>query len=488
MDMSRIIAFIIMASCAPAQEINTRTADVVASISIHDYGALGDGVTDDRSAIQTALAAAAPGSFVYAPNGLYLVGKGAGSWCLTIPSGVTMRGESRDGVVLLQAPGIPGGVRILDVESPGVTISDLTLDGNKGAQTVDEHRAGVFALNAPGLVIRNVVARNFTGDGLYLYNGEDGAVVDRVLVTGNDRNGITLGGTMTGVSITNSTFVASHAQQIDSEAPAGHQDNVTITGCTIDGGGVSTDYALTVSGSSTTMRSKNWLVQGNTINGGVLVVWAEGARIVGNHGVNPTALSSVRVYRTSEDTTISGNDLTATSATVGVISVSGTGGGPPRHTRIIGNTLRSRATTPSVGVSVQGAASVEIADNTIIGAGVAGGSLGIYLRATLTDPLIAWDSAVVARNRISGWGATALSVWGNGAAPLGRLHIFDNIFDDWTGTTTTAMALNADGTGAARLVEMHGNLMLGGVATLVGSPPPVGMYSAMTTGDRWSVP
>jgi hypothetical protein len=473
--MVKSLLVVLLIGCARAPA----AAPGRASSRLATITATGDGITDDRAALQAAIDLG--GTLVLA-DGTYIVGAK-----LLVTAPVTIRGASRDGVVLLQAPGIPGGVRILDVESPGVTISDLTLDGNKALQTPDEHRAGVFALNAPSIVIRNVVARNFTGDGLYLYNGEDGAVIDHVLVTGNDRNGITLGGTMTGVSITNSTFAGSHAQQIDSEAPAGHQDDVTIIGCVIDGVGISTDYALTVSGSSTAMRSKNWLVQGNTINGGVLVVWADGARVVGNHGVNPTALSSVRVYRTSEDTTISDNDLTATIATVGVISVSGTSGGPPRHTRIVGNTLHSRATAPSVGISVQGAASVEIADNTITGSGLAGGSLGVYLRATLTDPAMAWDYALVERNRLSGWGATAIAVWGNGAAPLGRLSIVDNVFDDWTGTTTVALSLNADGTGAARIVEVSGNLMLGGVTTLVGASP-AGIHSAMPSGERWAPP
>ena len=43
------------------------------AINVLDYGAVGDGVTDDMQAIMDAINAAAPGQAVYFPAGVYFV-------------------------------------------------------------------------------------------------------------------------------------------------------------------------------------------------------------------------------------------------------------------------------------------------------------------------------------------------------------------------------------------------------------------------------
>ncbi|OKP70305.1 S-layer protein [Paenibacillus sp. P3E] len=63
---------------------------VIANISVTDYGAKGDGVTDDTTAIQNALRAASAqgGGVVFAPAGTYRL-----NGHLVIPTGVTLRGD-----------------------------------------------------------------------------------------------------------------------------------------------------------------------------------------------------------------------------------------------------------------------------------------------------------------------------------------------------------------------------------------------------------
>lgn len=460
-----------------------------------DCGAVGDGIADDRGAIQACLSSGA--SDVFVPNGVYLVGTGVGFCDLSIPSGVTLHGESRSGAVIIQAPAQPGSVRLIGFatcqsgppETTGVSIRDLTLDGNKTAQTVDEHRAGIFASNARGLRLERVTARNFTGDGFYLYNGSNDAVVDDVAATDNDRNGITFGGgTISGV-VTRSYFAGNRAQQVDSEPGAnGFVNGLDISGCTLDGLGVSNDYALTISGGSSTSRSSRWRVHDNTINGGIFVVWSDDIEIRGNRGVNPTTKPAVTLWRTTNRVSVVGNRWMMTQNAVDSLSavyIAGTGvGSVSSRAYIADNELSVLNRAKSFGVRAEGFRDAIIDGNMMLGPGIAGGYPGILLRTTIVGEDI--RSAVVRRNRVYDWGGMALTISGNGPAVIRLIDISDNVFDDSAGSMSAGMSLD-DGTGCARDVRQSGNLALGGVATMV-SRAPQGAWSTWGSGDRWLKP
>ncbi len=109
------------------------------------YSAKGDGMTDDRAAIQSAINAAQPGDTVYVPNGVYLLASAHPSDMsshLRLKDGILLRGESTEGTILLSdydnrlgpAPhfentGISNGSsRVLWASSlRNVVISDLTI-------------------------------------------------------------------------------------------------------------------------------------------------------------------------------------------------------------------------------------------------------------------------------------------------------------------------------------------------------------------------
>lgn len=468
---------------AAAPESVAVTNAVLGSVNVRDYNASGDGLKDDRAAIQAAIDTGA-GEIVF-PAGVYIIGRGNGYFGLSIPAGVTLRGESRDGTVLQQAAGVGGSVRLLQVAAPNITIRDLTLDGDKAEQTVDEHRSGVFATGAPGLTIRGVTARNFTGDGFFLYQGSNNATIDDVLATDNDRNGITFGGGTTGGTVTASKFLGNRAQQLDSEPGNGATvDGIVLRGNTFDGAGKSADYAVTVSGSSPAARSRGWTIENNTIHGGIFVVWADAITIRDNTGTNPTTKPSATVYRTADGVAIEGNRFTMTQASaagVGVVAVVGTGtGSAPAHVRIARNQLTATGYARSIGVRVEGASSVEITDNDIRGPGLAAAEYaGIFLRATIASE--DFRSAIVRRNAISNWGAYGVLVAGNGSARMLSLDIVDNVFDDSAGTMTGAMSLD-DGTGAAKAIAISGNVVTGGVATSVVRYP--GTTAILVAGQR----
>jgi len=320
---------------------------VPGAISVFDYGAKGDGESDDRAAIQAAIDAAAAGNGeVFLPPGTYSISGTPGRhWGLDVPRGVHLRGAGADVTVLQQAPDATKSERLVHVSGDGVVVEDLTLDGNKAKQGRDEQRHGLFATDTRGLIVRRIVARDFTGDGVYLYNGARDSRVEHVRAASNDRNGLTLGGDVDGTHVFASTFVGNRAQQLDSE-PGGTAAvrHTTIVGCDIDGT-ASNDYALTVSGNPK-VRGSDWMVFGNRINGGTFIVWADRVVIAGNTGVNASTKASVSVYRTSSDVHVIGNKFEQTQTRVASLAgvlISGTGtGSAPSRVRVIGNDLTLR--------------------------------------------------------------------------------------------------------------------------------------------------
>src|ERR1700761_2715795 len=108
------------------------------SCSAAEFGAKGDGKTDNRVALQEAINQCA---VVHVPAGRYLVSaQGSADFDLNVPAGRSIVGADRETTTLVQAVAGPS-VRLLQVSGAGVTVSGLTLDGNKAAQTVEEHRA-----------------------------------------------------------------------------------------------------------------------------------------------------------------------------------------------------------------------------------------------------------------------------------------------------------------------------------------------------------
>ncbi|MCU0513084.1 MAG: glycoside hydrolase family 55 protein, partial [Anaerolineae bacterium] len=158
-----------LAAAAPAaaQEVGGSVYNV------RDFGALGDGRADDTAAIQaaiTALNVAGRGS-LYLPAGTYLVsqalellsntnmyGDGMGATILKLPNGLTT-----DVIGLVRTSGIS------DRFISHVFVSDLTLDGNRQAQTQGEHFGFYCGVKDPqrhaNIGCWRVEIRNFRGYG-----------------------------------------------------------------------------------------------------------------------------------------------------------------------------------------------------------------------------------------------------------------------------------------------------------------------------------
>ncbi|SFX65137.1 glycosyl hydrolase family 28-related protein [Azotobacter vinelandii] len=322
--------------------------------NVKDFGALGDGVSDDRVAIQAAIDAAhaAGGGTVYLPPGEYRVSAAGepSDGCLTLRDNVYLAGAGMGQTVIKLVDGsaqkITGIVRSpFGEETSNFGMRDLTLDGNR-ANTVDKVD-GWFNGYAPGqpgadrnVTIERVEVREMSGygfdpheqtinlvlrDSVAHHNGLDGFVAD-YQIGGTFENNVAYANDRHGFNIVTSTndFVMRNnvaygnggnglVVQRGSENLA-HPENILI-----DGGSY---YDNGLEGVLVKM-SNNVTVQNADIHGngspGVRVYGAQGVQILGNqiHDNAKTAVAPEVLLQSYDDTLgVSGNYYTTLNTRV----------------------------------------------------------------------------------------------------------------------------------------------------------------------------
>lgn len=385
---------------------------ILAALAVLSFGAKCDGVTDDRLPVQSAItwARASGATRVEFPPGECVFSR-ADTAYYDLRVTVSMHGE---GTTLRQAPGQAASVSLLYVTGPGIRLDGFVLDGARLEQLVpSEHRHGIFAEDAPGLEVRAVTARNFTGDGFYLYHGVANASFDDVTSSNNARNGITFGATVDVAALRDSRFVGNNKQQVDSETGGSAViSRVLLERCLLDPAGASNDYALTISGTGD-VQGRDWMVRSNIIRGPVFMVWVDGVVLVANEIDNPLPRPAVTLQREVANAQLLGNTITQRQTLlpdIPAVWIVGTAGSAPHNVLIAGNPITVMSGL-GYAIKADGVTDVDIIGNT-----TQGGAAALRVRATVPERPV--ERVALLGNTLSGYTRAGIEVFGNGTAQI----------------------------------------------------------------------
>ena len=164
------------------------------SVSVKDFGAVGDGVTDDRAAIVLALAYLTSGGTLYFPAGTYLV-----SAAITVPHGnLQMQGDGFNASVIKIAASYADSTSLFDFSSvDNVEISDLGFNGNlanQGISSTADNKQIAIAIKgtSSNYSITRCYFKDWGKDGVYVQTANNRRVtVSECLFENTRRNGVT---------------------------------------------------------------------------------------------------------------------------------------------------------------------------------------------------------------------------------------------------------------------------------------------------------
>jgi len=151
-----VILLTVFGIYAQGRLLNTRGRAAGTTLNVKDYGAKGDGVTDDTATFKSAISAASSGDTVLVPTGTYKV-----TSAITLKSGIMVSGT---GTIYMPANTSDSNIFVVDGTS-GITIDGLTFasDFVSLIDSTGQHASyvyGVHGKSTNNFTFKNITTRN----------------------------------------------------------------------------------------------------------------------------------------------------------------------------------------------------------------------------------------------------------------------------------------------------------------------------------------
>lgn len=311
--MSIVVCFLFIfsqkASASTGVYVPDPVTSFVANVKDAAYGATGDGVSDDTAAIQRAIDAvsAAGGGIVDIPAGNYMIntlyqtGNSYEKAGLVLKSNIIVRIAS--GATLYA---IPNGEKsyqmfsITHVDNVHIIGGRLIGDRDNHIGNLGQTGYGVRITDATNVVIEDLYAGEFWGDGVFLGENSKNITIYKVICDHNRRQGMSIVGGQN-VKILESEFKRSDGTppksgiDIEPEGDYPIAKDIEIRGCLFEGNTtgfvVSNQYANSV--------AANITFADNTVRNniyGVNLVGLKGGLVTGNKVYNDQTITEIDIH------------------------------------------------------------------------------------------------------------------------------------------------------------------------------------------------
>lgn len=208
------------------------TADVLRGelvYNVKDYGAAGDGVTDDTDSLQAAInaAGAAGGGIVYFPEGTYLT-----SDTLGLDDNVILMGAGWGSII--KADSGHNKNILTSTDKTAIVIRDLKIDGNNANN--DSTRSAILFTGCTNFTVSNVKIINMYGQSIGVGtegNPSSDGVIKHCKISGGTSNHIDVNSSQN-VRIIDNTITGTMAGEDGIFIGHGTTEDILVEGCRVD--------------------------------------------------------------------------------------------------------------------------------------------------------------------------------------------------------------------------------------------------------------
>jgi len=443
---------------------------------VKEFGASGDGFSDDWGAIQKIInhAVDAKGGTLYFPAGVYMLSRD-----IVIPlSDMSIRGCGTSSILRMLPKASSNVITVKGLNR--ISISDIQIDGNKAnvAQIAIQYTklSGIWLQNCNGVTIKNCYIHDSYVSGIMANGGCSNLIISNNRLENNFDNQIYIraqdqspytpctygtinanecnNGSFSGIQVLGSSYFAITGNTCHGNGPTQGQgdgigsegaSHITISGNTCSNNGVQGIQTRYTSETGTNQVSSHIAITGNEVYGNVSPNGDSGGI-----GINDT-----------DDVVVAGNIVYGNG--IGINVNNGTGLGV-NHCQIIGNSVRANSGSGSIsGISINPGTGTDFICQDNYSTDNAGDNLyatarviiqgGVYARAAANKEGLhlstGSDNSVVDGAMIYDNGDNGIEIDGNAAG----IEIRNCLFNNYT-TTAQARALQEQaGAGPTRMVN-----------------------------------